>query len=95
MNSYTIIKRPVITEKLTRGKEAQNIFAFEVDARANKLEIKQAIEEIFKVKVMKVNTVTMPGKNRRFGARITEKRAWKKAIATLKKGDRIEVFEGV
>lgn len=95
MNSYTIIKRPVITEKLTRGKEEQNIFAFEVDARANKLEIKQAIEEIFKVKVMKVNTVTMPGKNRRFGARITEKRAWKKAIATLKKGDRIEVFEGV
>ena len=95
MNSYKIIKRPVITEKLSRGKEEQNVYAFEVDPRANKLEIKQAIEEVFKVHVVKVNTVTMPGKSRRFGARVTEKQAWKKAIATLKKGDRIEVYEGV
>jgi len=95
MNSYSIIKRPVLTEKLSRSKEVTNIYAFEVDTRANKIEIKQAIEEIFKVKVMKVNTVTMPGKSRRFGARVSDKRPWKKAIATLKKGDRIEIYEGV
>jgi large subunit ribosomal protein L23 len=95
MNNYTVIKRPVITEKLSRVKGENNMYAFEVDPRANKLEIKQAIETIFKVKVIKLNTVTMPGKNRRFGARVTEKQPWKKAIAKLKKGDRIEIYEGV
>jgi large subunit ribosomal protein L23 len=95
MNAHSIIKRPVITEKLSRAKELNNTYAFEVDPRANKLEIKQAIEELFKVKVVRVNTVTMPGKPRRFGAHTTEKQAWKKAIAVLKKGDRIEIYEGV
>ncbi len=95
MNAYTIIKRPILTEKLSQRKDESNCYAFEVDLRANKLEIKQAIEEAFKVKVVKVNTLTMPGKTRRLGARQAEKRPWKKAIATLKKGDRIEVYEGV
>lgn len=94
-NAYEIIKRPLITEKLSARQAEQNAYAFEVDRRANKIEISQAIEQIFKVKVVKVNTVTMPGKNRRFGARVSAKRPWKKAIATLRKGDRIEIYEGV
>jgi large subunit ribosomal protein L23 len=95
MNYLTIIKRPIQTEKLSRHKDELNRYAFEVDIRANKLEIKRAIEEAFKVKVTKVNTVTMPGKTRRLGVRVAEKQPWKKAIATLKKGDRIEIYEGV
>jgi large subunit ribosomal protein L23 len=95
MNANTIIKRPILTEKLSKGKDEVNRYAFEVDIRANKLEIKRAIEEAFKVKVMKVNTLTMPGKTRRLGGRQAEKQPWKKAIATLKAGDRIEVYEGV
>lgn len=95
MNANTIIKRPIMTEKLSqRGGEVSR-YAFEVDLRANKLEIKRAIEEAFKVKVEKVNTVTMPGKARRLGGRYAEKQPWKKAIATLKKGERIELYEGV
>ncbi len=95
MNDYTIIKRPLVTEKLTRQKEAHNAYAFEVDRRANKIQIKQAIEMIFKVKVMRVNTIKMPGKSRRFGPNVSSKRPWKKAIAVLKAGDRIEIYEGV
>jgi large subunit ribosomal protein L23 len=95
MNPYTIIRRPLLTEKTSRAKETINAYAFEVDSRANKLEIKEAIETIFKVTVLRVNTVTLPGKSRRFGAHQTLKRSWRKAIATLKAGDRIEVYEGV
>jgi large subunit ribosomal protein L23 len=93
MKTYDVIKRPLLTEKLSRQKDA-NLYAFEVDRRTNKIEIKQAVEHIFKVKVLDVRTVTMPGKNRRFGARQTEKRPWKKAIVELKAGDRIELYEG-
>jgi large subunit ribosomal protein L23 len=95
MNAYTIIKRPILTEKLSQRKDQANCYAFEVDIRANKLEIKRAIEEAFKVKVARVNTLTMPGKTRRLGGRQSEKQPWKKAIATLKPGERIEVYEGV
>jgi large subunit ribosomal protein L23 len=95
MKTYDVIKRPLLTEKLSRNKDAGNLYAFEVDRRTNKVEIKQAVEAMFKVKVLDVHTVTMPGKNRRFGARQTEKRPWKKAIVKLKTGDRIELYEGV
>ncbi|MBN1594561.1 50S ribosomal protein L23 [candidate division FCPU426 bacterium] len=95
MNSYTVIKRPLITEKTSRDKEKKNSYAFEVDRRANKIEIKQAIEQIFKVHVVDVSTNMMPGKNRRFGTRVKPKQPWKKAIATLKQGERIQVYEGV
>jgi large subunit ribosomal protein L23 len=95
MNAYTVIHRPLITEKTSQAKESKNAYAFEVDSRANKIEIKRAIEQIFKVKVLTVHTVNMPGKNRRFGAHLSEKSTWKKAIATLKPGERIELYEGV
>ncbi len=94
MNPYQIVKRPLITEKTNVSKEAGNCYAFEVDRRANKIQIKQAIEKIFNVKVLDVNTTTMPGKSRRFGAHLSPKRSWKKAVAKLKSGDRIEVYEG-
>jgi large subunit ribosomal protein L23 len=95
MNPYVIIKRPLITEKTSQGKEAKNAYAFRVDRRANKIEIKQAIEQIFKVKVNQVNVATLPGKSRRFGMHIKSKQPWKKAVVTLKPGDRIEIYEGV
>lgn len=94
MNPYQIVKRPVVTEKLSRLAGEGGRYAFEVDVRANKLEIKQAIEHIFKVKVVKVNTIVMPGKQRRFGAHLSPAHPWKKAVATLKAGDRIEIYEG-
>lgn len=95
MNPYTIIKRPLITEKTSQGREAKNAYAFEVDRKANKIQIKQAIEQIFKVKVLDINTIMMPGKGRRFGTHLSPKRPWKKAVAKLKAGERIEVYEGV
>ena len=95
MNPYTIIKRPVITEKTSRGKEIRNAYVFEVDARANKTEIKHAVEQIFKVKVLDVHTTTLPGKAKRFGMHVTAKQSWKKAVITLKAGERIELYEGV
>ncbi len=94
MNPYQILKRPLITEKTNQGKETGNCYAFEVDRRANKIQIKQAIEKVFNVKVLDVNTTTLPGKSRRFGAHVSAKRSWKKAVAKLKSGDRIEVYEG-
>ncbi|MES2201574.1 MAG: 50S ribosomal protein L23 [candidate division FCPU426 bacterium] len=94
METYRIIRRPVITEKSNAAKVSQNKVTFEVDPKANKSEIKKAIESLFKVKVLKVNTVTLPGKSRRFGASVAQEARWKKAVATLKQGDTIEFFEG-
>jgi large subunit ribosomal protein L23 len=94
MNNYSIILRPVVTEKANKAQMAFNKVTFEVDPGANKSEIKKAIETIFKVKVLKVNTVTLPGKVRRFGAKESKQSNWKKAIATLKAGEKIAMFEG-
>lgn len=94
MNPYDIVKRPLITEKTNMSKEAGNCYSFEVDRRANKIQIRQAIEKIFGVKVVDINTTTMPGKSRRFGMHLSPKRSWKKAVAKLKEGDRIELYEG-
>ena len=92
---YIVIKRPLITEKGTLLKEEKNQYAFEVHPKANKIEIKQAIEKIFQVNVLKVRTENMPGKLKRVGRSIGRRPQWKKAIVTLKEGDRIEFFEGV
>ncbi len=89
-----IIKSPVITEKGTRLKE-KGQYVFEVDPDSNKLEIKKAIETLFKVKVMKVRTMHVLGKVKRYRFREGKRPNWKKAIATLKSGDHIEFFEGV
>lgn len=92
---HQIIKRPLITEKSTAQKEQANQIAFVVDSRANKVEIRQAVERLFKVKVVKVNTMNMVGKKKRMGRFVGKKPDWKKAIVTLREGDRIEFFEGV
>lgn len=93
MNPYEVIKRPIITEKSTGLKEKENKYIFVVDKKANKQEVKQAIEELFKVKVEKVNTANFPGKKRRLGVHEGYRPDWKKAIVTLKEGQRIELEE--
>ncbi len=97
ISPYTVIVRPVITEKSTDLASA-NKYIFEVDIRANKPQIKQAIETAFEVTVLEVNTMVMKGKprgNRRFGRKVTYGTDWKKAIVTLAADDKIELFEGV
>jgi large subunit ribosomal protein L23 len=90
-----IIKRPLITEKSSIQKEVSNQVSFEVDRRANRIEIQRAIEALFNVRVAKVRTMQVKGKRKRRG-RIEGKRPdWKKAVVTLVPGERIEFFEGV
>lgn len=89
-----IIKRPIITERSADLME-QNKYSFEVDLRANKTEIKKAIEEIFGVKVEKVNTLRVPGKQKRVGRYVGMTSEWKKAIVTLTADSKtISFFEG-
>lgn len=94
MHLYEVLRRPLITEKNTL-LQAQGRYAFEVAAEANKQQIKQAVEAAFKVEVTAVNTMTVPGKQRRVGRHEVLTSPWKKAIVTLKSGDKIELFEGV
>lgn len=94
-DAYKIIKRPLITEKSTIQKEMDNQLAFEVDRRANKIEIKKAVERIFKVQVETVRTLNYQGKKKRLGRTLGRRRHWKKAVVTLKPGQKIEFFEGV
>ena len=94
MHLYEVLRRPLITEKNTM-LQAQGKYAFEVDTEANKQQVKQAVEKAFKVKVMAVNVMTVPGKRKRMGRRVVLTPSHKKAIVTLKPGDKIELFEGV
>ncbi len=94
MNAHQIIIRPLITEKNT-NLMALNKYSFEVNGSANKLQIKQAIEEVFSVTVTAVHTMNVRGKLRRRGNRYGYSADWKKAIVTLAEGNRIELFEGV
>ncbi|MBI2849532.1 MAG: 50S ribosomal protein L23 [Chloroflexi bacterium] len=93
MHLYDVLKRPLITEKST-ALQMENKYAFEVAKEANKAQIKQAVETAFKVGVIGVNVVTIPGKTRRLGRRLLPAHPWKKAIVTLKQGDTIQFFEG-
>ncbi len=93
MNPYQVIKRPVVTEKSTLQRENENKHIFAVDKKANKQEIKRAVEELFKVKVERVNIAIFPGKKRRLGVYEGYRPDWKKAFVTLKKGERIEFEE--
>ncbi len=94
MHLYEVLRRPLITEK-NSILQAQSKYAFEVAKEANKPQIKQAVEKAFKVKVTTVNVMTVPGKTRRVGRQQVLTQSWKKAIVTLKTGDKIEFFEGV
>jgi large subunit ribosomal protein L23 len=92
---YDVIKRPLFTEKGMNIKERENKILIEVNPDANKHEIKKAVEEIFKVKVEKVATINQRGKMRRFGRSIGRRSDIKKAIITLKKGEKLDFIEGV
>lgn len=88
---YAIVKRPLVSEKSMTATEESNAFTFEVDRRANKIQIRNAIQAIFGVKVVTVRTMNVRGKNRRLGWRGGRKPDWKKAIVKLQPGDAIEV----
>jgi large subunit ribosomal protein L23 len=91
--AHDIIIRPIITEKSSALVE-NNKYTFEVHRSANKIQIRKAIEQIFKVKVLSVNTMNVSAKPKRMGAFIGKTRSWKKAIVALPEGQRIEFFEG-
>ena len=95
MDFYRIIKRPLITEKATKQKEQVNQLTFEVDRHANKILVRNAIEKIFKVKVLSVTVINVKGKKRVVGRNVGRKPDWKKAIVRLAPGENIEFFEGV
>lgn len=95
MDFYQIIKRPLITEKGMLSSEESNTVVFEVDRRANKMQIRQAVESLFQVKVTRVNTLNMLGKKKRVRFREGKRPDWKKAYVTLREGDSITFFEGV
>ena len=95
MDFYQIVKKPLITEKGTKQKNQSNQIAFEVDGGANKILVKNAIESIFKVKVLNVNIMNVKGKERRLGRNVGRKADWKKAIVRLAPGENIEFFKGI
>lgn len=87
---FQIIKRPLLTEKSTRKKEEFNEVAFEVDRRANRTEVKAAIQTLFKVKVERVNLMQLEGKKKRVGKKMGRTADWKKALVRLAPGEAIE-----
>ena len=94
MNINEVLIKPLITEKNTMlGAEGK--YTFKIDRRANKVQVKEAVEAIFKVNVTAVNTISVPPKSRRVGRTIGKTQAWKKAVVTLRPGQRLEIFEGV
>lgn len=94
MNSQVLL-RPLLTEKVTALRESGNTVAFVVDSKANRIQIKRAVEELLKVKVERVNVMNVMGKMKRLGRFSGKKSDWKKALVTLKKGEKLELYETV
>ncbi len=92
--AFQVLKRPCNTEKGT-NLQALNQYVFEIDLKANRKEVKKAIEELYGVKVLKVNIINFAGKQRKYGRSKGRTKAWKKAMVTLRQGDTIKLFEGV
>jgi large subunit ribosomal protein L23 len=95
MEMNNVIKRILVTEKSTAARDASNKYFFEVDRRANKVEITSAVEKLFKVKVVDVRVMHVLGKKKRMGRIVGQKSSWKKAVVTLAAGNSIEFAEGV
>ena len=89
---YEIIRKPLITEKANLLKDAAQVVAFEVARNANKIEIKQAVEKAFDVKVKSVKTIQMRGKVKRVGLNLGQRNNWKKAYVTLQEGHNIDFY---
>jgi large subunit ribosomal protein L23 len=94
-NARSIIIKPLVTEKGSQMREAENKYLFSVAVNANKIEIKRAVEEIFDVKVKSVKTATVRGKVKRLGVYEGKRPDWKKAVVTLEPGQSIDLFEQV
>ncbi len=95
MEEYKIIRRPIVTEKSTDLKEESNQIVLEVLPGTNKSEIRKAVERLFKVKVLSVQTQNRQGKRKRMGRTLGRRKHWKKAIVRVREGDRVDFFEGV
>ena len=95
MEPQQLIRRPLITEKSTKLKDASNTICFEVDCAANKIEIRKAVEKLFGVKVTSVRVANRQGKWKRMGRFLGQRKNWKKAYVQLAEGQKIEFFEGV
>ena len=93
MNIYSVIKKPHVTEKTSLGSDSNNTVSLVVDREANKIEIKHAVETLFKVQVSDVRTVNVAGKMKRFGKTTAKRSNWKKAYVTLQEGQSIDFFE--
>src|SRR5262249_43213121 len=94
LNVNEVLIKPLITEKNTKLGQL-NKYTFKIDPRANKTQVKDAVQSIFKVEVTKVNVISVPGKMRRVGKSMGMSSPWKKAVVTVRDGQRIEIFEGV
>ncbi len=92
-NLREVIRRPLITERATKLQESGGKYSFEVDKRANKIDVKRAVELMFDVQVTKINTVSVRGKVKRLGRFVGRRADWKKAIVTLATGQSIDIFE--
>jgi large subunit ribosomal protein L23 len=95
MDNQKIIIRPIVTEKTHGLRDTLNQIVFEVHRDANRIQIGKAVEELFKVRVVIVNTMQVKGKRKRRGRIVGKRRDWKKAIVTLAAGEKVEFFEGV
>jgi large subunit ribosomal protein L23 len=95
VRAHDVILRPVTTEKSTLARELDNVVTLAVDPRAGKHDIRNAVEQLFNVKVLDVRTIRMPRKTRRVGKFMGARREWKKAIVRLAEGQKIEFFEGI
>ena len=95
MKAHQVIRRPLVTEKSNIGREEKNLATFAVDPRANKHDIRRAVEELFRVEVLSVRTMRQPRKTRRIGRHVGRRSEWKKAIVRLAEGQSIEFFEGI
>jgi large subunit ribosomal protein L23 len=95
MHVYEVIKRPVLTEKSGYQVDELNRYTFEVDRRANRLQVKEAVQTAFDVTVVNVNIINVHGKQRRLGRSVGRTSDWKKAVVTLAPGESITFFEGV
>ena len=95
MDVYRVIEEPHITEKANLQREGSNQISFKVHRRANKIEIRQAVETLLKTRVLEVRTVNVRGKSRRSGRNVGKRSDWKKAIVRLAPGESIEFFEGM
>lgn len=95
MDMYKVIEKPLVTEKGSGMLAEGNWVLFRVNPEANKIQIRDAVQKIFEVKVLHVNTQVVRGKRKRFGKAMGQAKNWKKAMVQLKEGDKIEIFEGV